>query len=310
MPVLTKINTNVIADNAVTAAKIPEGAVAASEIATGSVSGADIGYLGDGSGDLTGTVSSQQLHLADAFTLTGDLTVNDDLILGKLRDDGTGQTLTHTAATNRTLTGTGTLTMGSSVEGEPKNRTDERLTVLGSAVTQATGYTLGSGVTFPSGMPYKISTISLGADSAHHSSTSYGTLWAPIYTPTKACKIYATLCMMAYFGGASSGGNARGSLRIAITSTGNTTVTQDGTTSSKGINHGSYVTETGGGMAYGPHTYSTVEWPVPVFTTVNTNPITFTIAGKAEVSGADVGWSLSGNGADTETHLKIMEVEI
>ena len=139
MPVLTKINTNVIADNAVTAAKIPAGAVAASEFATGSVSGADIGYLGDGSGNLTGTVSSQQLHLADAFTLTGDLTVNDNLTLGKVRDDGTGQTLTHTAATNRTLTGTGTLTMGSSVEGEPK----------AGRVTSVDGMTgaLGSGVT-------------------------------------------------------------------------------------------------------------------------------------------------------------------
>ena len=44
MPVLTKINTNVIADDAVTAAKIPAGAVQASEIAAGGVSGADIGY--------------------------------------------------------------------------------------------------------------------------------------------------------------------------------------------------------------------------------------------------------------------------
>ena len=113
MPVLTKINTNSIADDAVTGAKIPAGAVQASEIAAGGVSGADIGYLGDGSGNLSGTIANQQLHFGSAFTLTGDLTVNDDLILGKVRDDGTGQTLTHTAATNRTLTGTGSLTMGS-----------------------------------------------------------------------------------------------------------------------------------------------------------------------------------------------------
>ena len=121
MPVLTKINTNVIADNAVTAAKLPAGAVDAdigtgavgtSELAAGAVTGAKIGYLGDGSGDLTGTVSSQQLHFADTFTLTGNLTVNDELVLGKIRDDSTGHILTHTASTARTLTGTGTITMG------------------------------------------------------------------------------------------------------------------------------------------------------------------------------------------------------
>ena len=120
-----------IADNAVTAAKMVAGAVVAdigvgsvtashiaanavdsSEIAADAVTAAKIAYLGDGSGNLTGTISSQQLYFADAFTLTGDLTVNDELVLGKIRDDGTGQTLTHTAATNRTLTGTGTITMG------------------------------------------------------------------------------------------------------------------------------------------------------------------------------------------------------
>ena len=130
MAISTIPSAGVSADT-LTAADLAPNSVGASEIAAGAVSGNKIAYLGDGSGDLTGTVSSQQLHLADAFTLTGDLTVNDDLVLGKLRDDGTGQTLTHTAATNRTLTGTGTLTMGSSIEGEPKNRTNERATSFG-----------------------------------------------------------------------------------------------------------------------------------------------------------------------------------
>ena len=102
MPVLTKINTNVIADNAITAAKT----------ATSAEEEASPGLKSPATADLTGTISSQQLQLADAFTLTGDLTVNDELVLGKIRDDSTGQTLTHTAATNRTLTGTGTITMG------------------------------------------------------------------------------------------------------------------------------------------------------------------------------------------------------
>ena len=103
MPLLTKINTNVIADNAVTAAKTS--GTAEQELTTS----ANI--------DLSGTTTGQKLQLGDAFTLTGDLTVNHDLVLGKVRDDGTGQSLT---GDGKTLTGTGTLTMGSSFEGEPK----------------------------------------------------------------------------------------------------------------------------------------------------------------------------------------------
>ena len=101
-----------IAADAVGSSEIAANAVGTSEIATGGVLPANIAYLGDGSGNLTGTISSQQLYFADTFTLTGDLTVNDDLVLGKVKNDSTGQTLTHTAATNRTLTGTGTITMG------------------------------------------------------------------------------------------------------------------------------------------------------------------------------------------------------
>ena len=128
MPLLTKINTNVIADNAVTAAKTS--GTAEQELTTS----ANI--------DLSGTTTGQKLQLGDAFTLTGDLTVNHDLVLGKVRDDGTGQSLT---GDGKTLTGTGTLTMGSAFEGEPKaGRVNfETLTggSIGSAVTGGAGLT-------------------------------------------------------------------------------------------------------------------------------------------------------------------------
>ena len=126
MPVLTKINTNVIADNAVTAAKIPAGAVGASEIPAGAVGSseiaddavlpANIAYLGDGTGKLSGTLTGQQLRLGTAFTLTDDLTVNGDLTLSKVRADGTGQSLTQDSSANRTITGTGTIRMGHATE--------------------------------------------------------------------------------------------------------------------------------------------------------------------------------------------------
>ena len=159
MPVLTKINTNVIADDAVTAAKIPADALGAtdiaanaigtSEIATGGVLPANIAYLGDGSGNLSGTITNQQLHFGSAFTLTDDLTVNGDVTLGKVRDDGTGQSIT---GDGKTLTGTGTLTMGGSLEGGQPGRDDtdasiDRMTgTLGNAVTGGSGLDALSGV--------------------------------------------------------------------------------------------------------------------------------------------------------------------
>ncbi len=133
MPVLTKINTNVIADNAITAAKT---ATSAEEESGG------LGLSTASTGNLTGTISTQQLQLADAFTLTGDLTVNDDLILGKVRDDGTGQSIT---GSGKTLTGTGTLTMGSYLEGEPK--AGRVTSVVGMTGDLGSGVTIGSDVT-------------------------------------------------------------------------------------------------------------------------------------------------------------------
>jgi hypothetical protein len=149
MPVLTKINTNALSDSAVTSAKVAGDVIAAGDLAPNSVdsselvngavdlshmsvnsvdsdqyvdgsidnahladdavTGANIAYLGDGSGNLSGTITNQQLHFGTAFTLTDNLTVNGDLTLAKVRTDGTGQSIT---GSGRTLTGTGTLRMG------------------------------------------------------------------------------------------------------------------------------------------------------------------------------------------------------
>jgi hypothetical protein len=135
---LDKITTNIIEDDAITAAKIVAGAVEV-DIRAGSVTGDKIGYLGDGTGNLSGTIANQQLHFGSAFTLTDNLTVNGDLTLGKVRDDGLGQSLT---GSGRTLSGTGTLTMGSSVE-----RADRVTSVNGMTGTLGSGVTGGSGLT-------------------------------------------------------------------------------------------------------------------------------------------------------------------
>ena len=141
MPVLTKINTNVIADNAVTAAKTDQGA----------------------DSSLSGTISGQRLQLSDEFTLTGDLTVNDDLVLGKVTDDGTGQSLT---GSGKTITGTGTLTMGSSVTGRVKE-----FNQLAGNVT-ATGGTFSGTVTVPTPTATGHATTKAYVDSAATQATT------------------------------------------------------------------------------------------------------------------------------------------
>ena len=152
---ISTITTASIADNAITAAKIPAGvvdvdlqadavtashiaanAVGSSELADDAVLPANIAYLGDGTGKLSGTITGQQLRLGTAFTLTDDLTVNGDLTLSKVRADDTGQSLTQNTSANRTLTGTGTLRMGHVTEK--------------TSISGMTG-TLDSSVTFPDG---------------------------------------------------------------------------------------------------------------------------------------------------------------
>ena len=121
-----------LAADSVGSSEIAAGAVGTSELAASAVTPAKIAYLGDGSGNLSGTITNQQLHLGTAFTLTDYLTINGDVTLGKVRADGTGQSLTQDSSANRTITGTGTLRMGSSM----------------SSVEGMTG-TRGSGVTIP-----------------------------------------------------------------------------------------------------------------------------------------------------------------
>ena len=72
---ISKITTSGIAGDTLTAADIAANAVGTSELADSAVTGANIAYLGDGSGNLSGTITNQQLHLGTAFTLTGTSTL-------------------------------------------------------------------------------------------------------------------------------------------------------------------------------------------------------------------------------------------
>lgn len=58
------------------------------------------------SADLSGTYADHQLMLSDSFSVTGDVTISDNLILSKLSDDGNAITLTNDGST-RTIEGAG-----------------------------------------------------------------------------------------------------------------------------------------------------------------------------------------------------------
>ena len=124
MPVLTKINTNAIADDAVTAEKY---ALEAS------------GYVANSTNqDISGTYSENRMYTSDAYTLSGNTTINSNVVLSSVKAD---QDIVLTAGGAYTLTGTGTLSGGSmfgvgtdltGMEGE-----------LGSVVTGGSGLSVG-----------------------------------------------------------------------------------------------------------------------------------------------------------------------
>ena len=98
------------------------------------------------SADLSGTYAYHQLMLSDAFTVTGDVTISDNLVLAKLSDDSNAVTLTNDTST-RTVTGTGgSLEMGTLIQ-TPNASLTGMTGEIGSAVTG----TLGSDIVFPAG---------------------------------------------------------------------------------------------------------------------------------------------------------------
>ena len=136
MPVLTKINTNSIADDAITAEKY---SLEAS------------GYVAKTTNqNISGTYSDNRMYTSYAYTLSENATVNGNLTLSTVKSTGD---VVLTAGGAYTITGTGVLAGGSLLA---KANTD--LTgmtgELGSAVTGSPSLNLGS-ATFPEGHFYK-----------------------------------------------------------------------------------------------------------------------------------------------------------
>ena len=83
--------------------------------------------------DITGVIDKHTMRLADGVTITGDVTISDDLVLSKISDDGNAITMTNDGS-SRTITGSG------SIEASTLSQTPNQ------SLTGMTG-TLSSGVT-------------------------------------------------------------------------------------------------------------------------------------------------------------------
>ena len=130
MPVLTKINTNSIAEDAITGDKFAGDA-----------------YLANTANqNISGTYSESRLYTSDTYTLSGNATVNSHLTLSSIKPTAD---VVLTAGGAYTLTGTGVLSGGSVVA---KANTD--LTgmtgEIGSVVTGSPNLNLGN-ATFSAG---------------------------------------------------------------------------------------------------------------------------------------------------------------
>ena len=71
--------------------------------------------VGKAAQSLAGTIATGTAYYGVNFTCTGDLTINDTLLIGRMLKDQSAVSLTATAATAVTITGTGSLVFGTGI---------------------------------------------------------------------------------------------------------------------------------------------------------------------------------------------------
>ena len=86
------------------------------------------------SADLSGTYADHQVMLSDSYSVTGDVTISDNLVLAKLSDDSNAVTLTNDTST-RTITGSGSLEASTLVQTPNQSLTAMTGTIGSDVVT-------------------------------------------------------------------------------------------------------------------------------------------------------------------------------
>ena len=83
--------------------------LSSADIAQGAVTLNDINFTDVPTNmDITGTIDKHTMRLADGVTVTGDVTISEDLVLAKISDDGDAITMTSDGS-SRTITGSGSI---------------------------------------------------------------------------------------------------------------------------------------------------------------------------------------------------------
>jgi hypothetical protein len=121
--------------------------LSSADIAQGAVTLNDINFTDAPTNmDITGTIDKHTMRLAEGVTITGDVTISDDLVLAKISDDGVAITMTNDGS-SRTITGSGSIQAGTIIATPQPTQTY----AVGTTLTGLTGV-IGSEVTGGAGL--------------------------------------------------------------------------------------------------------------------------------------------------------------
>jgi hypothetical protein len=151
--------------------------LSSADIAQGAVTLDDINFTDQPVNmDITGVIDKHTMRLADGVTITGDVTISDDLVLSKISDDGNAITMTNDGS-SRTITGSGSIE-ASTLSQTPNQSLTGMTGTVGSAVTGSPALNLGN-ATFPTGHIIQVRSMSK-TDTFQYDSTSASEVWVDI----------------------------------------------------------------------------------------------------------------------------------
>ena len=113
--------------------------LSSADIAQGAVTLDDINFTDQPVNmDIAGTIDKHTMRLADGVTITGDVTISDDLVLAKLSDDGDAITMTNDES-SRTITGSGSIEASTLAQTPNQSLTGMTGTPTSINISNATG---------------------------------------------------------------------------------------------------------------------------------------------------------------------------
>ena len=283
MPVLTKINTNSIAEDAITGDKFAGDAYLANSTTQ----------------NISGTYSENRLYTSDAYTLSGNATVNSHLTLSSVKPTAD---VVLTAGGAYTLTGTGVLSAGSLFS--PKSNDLTGMTgVLGSVVTGSPALNLSNTI----GADKHIIQTKEFIDGEARVGTGAVTAITGVMTMEKATNKILAIPSIIYSMYESSSGECYCGFQYESSGTGVTAETKKwGTYNSSGNYSIGFYQGGGAQEKVFKGTYCAI-W---VFTPQTTNPVTISIIGKPYAGSLTVNQQGGSTPYDSTSSLILQELQV